>query len=254
MRHRLITLCVFALAGSLANPLVAQEKLVTPSASDATEATELADASLGNIVTQLEFIELDHKSLTKLLFNRQLKGDATKLRDEVQLLIKEKKATIADVHIISAQSGNRTRITSTFGHVYPTEWEPSEQLKDQEDKKTKEVIKGLAIGPTPTAFEELPVGSVFEIEPTLDRGGIINLLLHSEVVWRAGYETWSTWKSQFDKTDVKLPKNYRIKYETGVTLKDNQYGFIGVLSPKNDKGEVDTTRKIMLFVRSSIVK
>jgi hypothetical protein len=46
-----------------------------------------------------------------------------------------------------------------------------------------------------------------------------------------------------------MPDFNAVRLNTSVTCISGQYSLAGVLSPKNDKGEVDMTRKLMVFVK-----
>ena len=50
-----------------------------------------------------------------------------------------------------------------------------------------------------------------------------------------------------------MPDFYKVEIATSISCVDGQYNFIGCLSPKDSKGEVDMTRKLMVFVKCDIL-
>ena len=44
-----------------------------------------------------------------------------------------------------------------------------------------------------------------------------------------------------------------VRLNTSITCINGQYSLAGVLSPKDDKGEVDMTRKLMVFVKCDVL-
>jgi integrase len=71
------------------------------------------------------------------------------------------------------------------------------------------------------------------------------------------HELRSLCKRLYDKqgnvNKVAMPDFYKLSINTSITCIPGQYVMVGALSPKNEKGEVDRDRKIMIFVKCDIL-
>lgn len=209
------------------------------------------------IQVQIEWIEVDHKTLTELMFERNPKGDSTPLRREVQELVRKDKANVFETAIVLARPGQKATIESISEHIYPTEYEPPElsnsiDLTKVNDKDTASQLRTPA---TPTAFETRNVGSTFEIEPNVgadDR--VIDLRMAPELVFGTGQKSYQEMNDGLgNKNEVTMPSFYSLRTSTGLTIMDGEYRLAGVLTPKGDNGESDFKRKLMLFVKCDVV-
>ncbi len=101
----------------------------------------------------------------------------------------------------------------------------------------------------------LPASSTLEVEPTLSADNkIIDLRLVPEFVWHTGDTTWQETKDGHGNVvRVQMPNFYSMRLNTSTTCVAGAYTLIGVVSPKDDKGELDMTRKVMVFVKCSVV-
>ena len=50
-----------------------------------------------------------------------------------------------------------------------------------------------------------------------------------------------------------MPLFYSLRTSTGLTVRDGQYRFAGLMTPKGDDGKPNLARKIMLFVKCDVV-
>ena len=124
--------------------------------------------------------------------------------------------------------------------------------KDAEEAKVNR--RDFATGPTPTAFETRNVGSTLEIEPTLDVDNtIIDLRMTPEIVYHVGNQVWAEWKGQYGDSPVQMPTFYVVRLNTSFTLLKGQYLMVGAVSPKDEKGFPDYTRKLMVFVKADVI-
>jgi hypothetical protein len=73
-------------------------------------------------------------------------------------------------------------------------------------------------------------------------------------VWHTGSVTWHEGKDQLGNPfHVRMPDFYTLRLNTALTLVSGQYALAGALSPKDDKGETDMTRKVMVFVKCDVL-
>ncbi len=104
-----------------------------------------------NVLIQHEWIQLSNKQASILLFGDKLDRPGPEIRKEVETLIAEKKATIVNSSTMLAYSKYTVRTETVLQDIYPTEYDPPESTGSK------------ILPPTPTAFEERPVGLVIEV-------------------------------------------------------------------------------------------
>ncbi len=210
------------------------------------------------IRVQVEFINVPHELLTEMLFGEKAPADDVEMRKRLADLIKEGKASVLETMVCTARSGQKATSESIQEFIYPTEYEPAE-LPSPPDKDPVNGIQPktgqeFAVGPTPTAFETKNLGTSLEIEPTLGVDNrIIDLRFLPEIVYHVGNEVWAEWKGHYGNAPVQMPKFYKISVNTSVTLIAGKPMLVGVVSPKDEQGKADYTRKLMVFVRADVI-
>jgi len=204
------------------------------------------------IMIEVEFFEMSAKEASALLYKHDLTSE--QLRDKIAKLVEQDKAQELDSMSIIARSGERARVQSTETYIFPTEYDPSgvTEITDQGKKETRRTTNdGFPV--TATAFEERPLGTTLEIEPTLgDDDATINLTLSPEITYHTGHTTWGKWKDKESEGELKMPTFYTLKVQTGLTLIDERYCHTGTISPKSADGKTDRSRKVLMFVRGRI--
>lgn len=212
------------------------------------------------IRVQVEFIDVPHEMLTDLLFGEKAPANDVELRKQVAQLVKDGKASILETMLCTARSGQKATSESIEEFIYPTEYEPAElpdkvEFKDKEDAEAaKKARRDFATGPTPTAFETRNLGSTLEIEPTLGIDDkFIDLRFLPEIVYHVGNEIWAEWKGEHGNSPVQMPKFYKVSINTSVTLAAGKPMLVAALSPKDDQGKPDFTRKLMVFVKADVL-
>ncbi len=254
--------------GSL--PLAAEPQAVPPAFENLPEndveshsfdpfASHDPDSALPRMVqVQVEFIELPHETLTKLLFLRSpKKADATELRKQVQELVSKNEASVPETQILVCKPGQKSTTESIHEFIYPTEYVP--MTLPQTSKTSDEpmdIIDAICFSPaTPTAFDARNLGSTLEVEATNSGDNrIMELRLIPEFVWHTGNTVWHEGKDLGGNPfKISMPFFYCVRMNTSITCIDGQYNFVGSLSPKDSKGVTDTTRKLMVFVKCDVL-
>jgi len=237
--------------------------LVCPCVLSADES----DAHLPRQVqVQVEFVELDHKKLTKLLFlSKPEVADATPLRETVAEMVKKDEAEVLETMIVVARSGEKATSESIREFIYPTEYEPPE-IPDEVNVPGEP--KGKGVSPeelkwmgmlrtqfTPTAFETRNLGGTLEVAPEIaDDGKHVSLRFAPEIVWHTGNTVWAEDKDPAGNVSkVQMPQMYTLRVNTAITCIDGQYNLVAVLSPKDQDGVTDLSRKVMVFVKCDVV-
>lgn len=218
--------------------------------------------SSGLVRVQVEFIELPHETLTELLFlSEPASSNATELRKKVQDLVRKKEATVIETQIVTGRDGEKASTESIQEKIYPTEYEPPElpgsfgprTLTPQTSPVPQ--VDPAPIVATPTAFDTRNCGNTLEVEPILlDEGKLIRLHLVPEMVWHTGNTVWQDLKDGLGNlSNIQMPDFYSLRLNTTITCPNRQYVLAAALSPKNDKGEVDSSRKVMVFVKCEVL-
>lgn len=210
------------------------------------------------IQVQVEFIELSHEALTKLLFkSKPVSADATKLREQLQEMVEKKEANVLETMIAIAKSGQKATTESIHEFIYPTEYEPTDGLTDPSTtNQSSTTAKPRNIFPTvPVSFEPRNLGSTLEIEPTLGADAQeIDLRLAPEIVWHTGNTSWLKGKDSLGNNfDAVMPDMYVLRLSTALSCQSGKYHLAGVVSPKDEKGNTDHKRKIMVLVKCDIL-
>jgi hypothetical protein len=211
------------------------------------------DAATSNLIrAQVEYVEMSHEALTGLLRERDSKpADDAALYARVMEMCGKKEAKIFETTIVTSRDSGNGRTKSNSELIYPTEAEPPE-FASKPDKNGKEVPD---VGFTPTACATRELGSsLFILPPLAPDGRTIDLEFACEMVWHTGQKVWSEIKDKLGNvTKVEMPLIYSMMIK-GKTLCMNGNRFLaGTVSPKDDAGNIDTTRKILVFVKCDVV-
>ena len=206
---------------------------------------------------QVEHIEVAHKDLTRLMMEDEaVTSDAKVLRMKVQELVGKDEAKVLDTQIVVCRSGQKATSESRQELIYPTEYEPWNSLPPGDGEKPAPPPATFPLNPAmPVTFETKNLGSSLEVEPTIgENDQIIDLRFRPELTWHTGDRVWSEIKDELGNViKVSTPDFYNLSINTSITCITGQYTMIGVHSPKNEKGEVDRDRKIMMFVKCDVL-
>lgn len=222
---------------------------------------EQAEAYLPRqIRTEVEYIEMSLEQMTALMADEKASQTDTSLRQHISELIKKEKAEIIESQMVITRSGEKSTTESIQEFIYPTEFEPAQLVnsaktnddKSQDDEKLSNIH--LATGPTPTAFESRNLGATLEIEPTLGESSqYIELRLMPEIAYHIENIKWASWKDKRGEADIQLPTIYTLRVSTALTLANKKPALVAALSPKDDRGVTDFSRKILIFAKCTVI-
>lgn len=209
------------------------------------------------VQVQVEYIEVPQETLTGLLFLRSPKSsDATGLRKKLQKLVSENQAKVLETQVVVGRSGQKTSSESIHEFIFPTEFEPAAvEVKSVKALETA-MASSFPFNPAiPTAFETRNLGSILEVEPTVDfDSNLIDLRIVPEIVIHTGNTTWAELKDDKGNSNkIEMPDFHTMRLETAISCIAGQYAFVAALSPANSKGETDMTRKVMVFVKCDVL-
>ena len=211
------------------------------------------------VSTQLEYIELSHEDLTRLLFMRRLKGDATELRKEVQKMVSEKKAQIMETALIVNHSETSATVSSAKEYTWPSEYEPPElpnsiRLGDGKIEGNAPIEVKIATPATPTAFETTKLGLQLDVKSAYDaEARVVDLQVDSNLVYHAGNVVWSEWKGMRGDGSIRMASFYKLELTTQLSVHSGKYALLAVQSPKKENGEIDSSKKMMVFVKCDVM-
>jgi len=232
-------------------PAAAATSPETAADVESSAALAAVAAKPRQVRVQVEFIELSHEALTKLLFTATPQSaDATPLRKQLQEMVAKNDAKVLDTQMLVVRSGQKATTESIHEFIYPTEYEPPGLPCGGKDKD-----KGLPSSSMPTAFETRNLGCTLEIEPTVGEDHkVIDLRLVPELVWHTGDTVWGEGKDALGMPfKISMPDIYTMRLNTAIVCITGQYMLVGAVSPKDAKGEVDLTRKVMVFVKCDVL-
>ena len=210
------------------------------------------------IQVQVEYVELPHETLTKLLFlAKPASADATRLRQQVQDLVAKNEAKVLETQLVVCKHAQKATAEAIHEFIYPSEYEPTECFPSAVGTPAQPPPKPAPqiLASTPSAWDVRNVGSTLEVEPSISEcDQIIDLRFVPELNWHTGNTTWAEIKDSLGNAlKVAEPDFYTLRLNTSVFCINGQYTLAGVLSPKDAKGETDFTRKLLVFVKCDIL-
>ena len=212
---------------------------------------QVADKNLSKIVrVQVEYIEVPHETMTALLSDPRTSTNDTPLRSKLQELVKEGKGKMLETQIVTARSGQKAMSESVHEFIYPIDYVAPEVPCGNGDKATPPPKAPL----TPVAWETRNLGSTLEIEPTVgENGKVVDLRLLPMLLYHTGNKVWHEETVGKDTYKMQMPDIYKISADTSMTLITGQSFLMAAVSPKDEKGEVDFTKKVLIFVRADVL-
>lgn len=212
------------------------------------------DGAPKNISVQLEYIEMTHKDLTRLLMEyKPTSSDATALRVKVQEMVDKDLAKVMETKMVINRSGQKSSTESIKEFVYPVDYDLSPTPRIEGSTETQE--RPVAPFGIPNAYETRNTGSTFEVETHLGQDNkIIDVRIVSQQVWHTGENIWCELKDKLGNVYKNTSQDfYKIGIDTSVTVVSGQYFLLGVVSPKDAKGKVDSERKVMAFLKCDVL-
>jgi len=237
-----------------APPEKAAKKADNPGPFDVDPNAKPEDFVPRQILTHVEFIEMPHTELTKLLSDINLLKDEKKLYDTVQKLITDKKAKTLTHAGIIGRSNERSRNEAVKQVIYATEYEPADIVEQEKDKKTGLITPQKVFPFKPTAFEERSVGCIVEVEPQLGDNDKVSITLSPKIVYKHDDQVIQTWKDGEEEHKMTMPHFYRMKVTTGADLQSGVPALLAAVSPQDEKGITDRSRKVLVFCTCTVLK
>ena len=213
----------------------------------------LEEAGVRQVKLSLEYIEMPLEVMGELLGDEALMKDDEKMRTKVGELMKSGKASLTDLQLLVMRSGTKATSESIREFIYPTEYEPAELPSKVSLGKKDQSVLDFATGPSPTAFETRNLGSTIEAEAVImDEDQTLQVKLAPEIVYHVGNIVWTEWNGKTGPAHIQMPTMYSMRFSTSFYLKTGRSQLVASLSPKNEEGQVDRSRKVLVFAKAVI--
>jgi len=211
---------------------------------------------------QVEFVELAHADCTKLLTGSRESADATALRVKLAEMVGQDRAEVVETMMVVARSGEKAASQSFREFIYPSDYEPSglsgaTVMQPTPDQMRKAGLRALLRIPyaSPLFFETRNLGSTFEVAPNLRADNkTVDVSFAPEMVLPAGFEVYSEFKAIGGHVHQdRWPVFVTERVNTALTCRDGQYVLVTVLTPSNDEGQIDPSRKMMVLLKCDVL-
>ncbi len=208
-----------------------------------------------NVRVMLEWIDTSQETVTELLAEETKDVNDTELRAKVAELINAKKAFVFETQMVTKRTGAPARAESVREEIYPGVYYPPELPNvvkvDDDGDGTPNVPVTV---PTPIAFDMRMVGGTFELEPAISSNPRdCDIQLDAEWVKRVATSIYASFDDGRAKTDIQMPIYYTERIKSQYTLQRGKPTLIAVLTPPDENGKADRTRKHLLFLRVDVM-
>ncbi len=205
------------------------------------------------IRVQAEFIEMPQETYTKLMAKPRTSTNDTDLRAECAKLLTDKKAMMIESLSVNALPGQNATTESISEYIYPTEYEPGE-IPNEINGEPAPGNSAIGSPPTPSAFNTKNTGSTFEVEAQIAKNGsMVDLRYNPTIVYHTDIVNWGSEKTSGAAGPIEMPTFYVLTVKSGVVVMSGQPSMVAALSPKDEDGNMDSSRKIMVFIRADIL-
>jgi hypothetical protein len=234
--------------------------IILPSQTDRESGapfTEPVDQDLPRSVrVHAEFIEIPLATYTKLTSNSRESSNDTDLREQCAQLIESGEAQMLEALCVNALPAQTAASESLTEFIYPTERGPLELPNKiaAGARSPSPPIDWPSIPPVWTAFETKMTGPILEVEASLDEDHpFVDLRFTPTLVAFSKKIRWATWRLSQSSFHFDLPMFYVLSVKTGITVMPGQPMFVAALSPRNEEGFMESSRKVMVFFRADVL-
>ena len=226
---------LLAAVSLLALPIFADEPVVT------------------NIQIDAEFVEVPEPLVTELLHSPAAPKKGSEWRTQVDKWIKETKGKVIGSVSVTTKPGTRATAESYREVPYATEFDPAKGRESDSPEVPRE-LTGVDV-PTPTAFETKPVGAKMEVDPVVAADNkTIDLNLAPELTYKVGEVIHQEiQKGNETLPTIKQPEFYSVKVTTSVSIRDGGSMLGGILTPQNENGDADPSRKVLCLFSARLI-
>ena len=209
---------------------------------------------------QFEYIEVSQEDYLELMAVPRNGADATPARKRLQEMVAKDEAKVVETGMVVCRSGERATAESIGERIYESEYEPSVFPGSQPIPEILD-YRWLRMGifslghHAPVYFETRNTGHTIEVAPNIGHDSqMIDLHMAPELVKRVGESV------HFEDHDfggqvhrVRYPLFSKHAVGTALTCWDGQYHLMSTVTPTGEDGELDSSRKLMVFVKCDVI-
>jgi hypothetical protein len=204
------------------------------------------------IRVSLQFIEVQHTTLTEMLASQEKSGYA--MHTEAVNLTKNGQAKILESCMLICHSGEKASLESIREEIYPTEYWPSLIICGKHSNaQLDSEPPANPLFRTPSAFDTRNTGTTFEIQPSLTSNGTIDLRLIPEIITPLRLETWMEHIDQWGDGSIRMPIYETWRTNSVISVESGKFELVTALTPKTNAPVPSVSRKILIFVRADIL-
>jgi hypothetical protein len=176
-------------------------------------------------------------------------------------MVGQDRAEVVETMMVVVENGWKAATDSIQELIYPTEYEPpglplgGPLEPDPKDLRQLGISRSLRIPSASTAFEIRSVGSNFEaLAMIAPQGGEIDLQFLPQMVTLGGYEAYEDFATIGGRRHQnKWPVFVTERVTAQLSCRDGQYILAAVLTPKDDEGQIDPGRKMLVLVKCDVL-
>lgn len=227
---------VLGFALILAPSIVSAQLIIDPE-------KKAAITSPKSVLVQHEWIQLSSKQANLLFFGDKLDRRSQVIRKDVQALIDSNKAKVVNSSVLIVKDKETARIEAVKKDIYPTEFDPPE------------IIGTRIIPPSPTAFEERPVGLIVEAHTIISKDrNFIEINQDAEWTTKQKNWVWREFKHKGINSDIFMPCFTTLNIIHHIPLKNEVVCLTAMFSAIDENGNVDHNTKILHFTTATIIE
>lgn len=201
----------------------------------------------------VQFIEVQHSSLTEILAGHEKSGQA--LHQKAVALSKHGQAKILETCMVICRSGQKASLESIREEIYPTEY-PTSRMTWSVGPTPEQLAAVAPVNPVfraPTAFETRNTGVTLDIAATSGSDDAVELELSPEIVTPLRLETWMEHVDPWGDGSIRMPiyESWRVK--SSIRVESGKFELVSALTPKANAPVPAVSRKILVFVRADIL-
>lgn len=208
-----------------------------------------------HVRVQTSHYEVSQKALAQALANLQPRKES--LYQAIKRLTKQGNAKLLNTALTVCMPGKKTTTESIREVIYPAEYEPPELPGTFGSQGPRRIDGNHSTSPLlkiPTAFETRNVGETLTVQASISSPGKhIDLRLEQETSTHPRDHIWLERKGKRGKNRIIFPEFDTQRTTSQVRLRSKQSRLISTFTPHNKEGQTDCSRKILVFVKATLI-
>jgi hypothetical protein len=208
--------------------------------------------------TRVEFIAVSHARYRELVAAPATIADDSALRQQIGKLMATGEAEMVECMMTTGRPETKLNTASVTDFYYAIEYDPGEHPRTirltPAQAADKARLPDLATGPTPSAWDIRNLGPALTTHASVfPSGTVVDLEMETEITRYFGDFEWRGWKDGRSHAPITMPEFHTMAGKLELATVAGRYLMVAALSPADAKGFTDTSRKIMVFVKTEIL-